>query len=382
MVIVLLIGMAASTTIADYKKAWKKPRAMIIGMFSQFVLMPLIALMLTAMFDLEPAYGIGLVVVGCTPGGTTSQLFTYWADGDVSLSLSMTITSSTAALVLMPHLVKGYAKNLLTDLNVNKLASCLKSVQNTVPYTRADNTIINKHCWDSNIGQDAEDKCFADWTACDLKDAGSQEKCFKADLCDSQLEVKAGMIVTTLAAMLVAVVVGLYARKKSRRVAASLVTVGSVAGCVVILVLIVYGSIVYSYMWEVPAAVYLCAILIGFFGFFFGYGMSKVSPSRTHAPLTVRGVPPTGSLTHSLCSSSPCLRPAFAPPPCFAPPPPASPPDRRPQHAPVPHGVARDRHPERPARHPGGAGSLRLVQHRDLRHRPVHAEQGERVGGR
>ena len=58
---------------------------LLIGMLSQFCVMPLVAFALGYAFDLSPESHISLIIIGCTPGGTTSNLFAYWAGGDTSL---------------------------------------------------------------------------------------------------------------------------------------------------------------------------------------------------------------------------------------------------------------------------------------------------------
>lgn len=84
-------------------------------MISQFGFMPLIAFGLAIGFGLSPLFSIGLILVGCTPGGTTSNLLTYYAKGDVALSISMTITSTILAIVMMPFLFWLYCSGFNTE---------------------------------------------------------------------------------------------------------------------------------------------------------------------------------------------------------------------------------------------------------------------------
>lgn len=81
---------------------FKKPISPLIGFFSQFVLMPLISAGLGKVAGIEKAFGLGLLVIGCSPGGGASNFWTVLFGGDLNLSMTMTFISSCAALVMMP----------------------------------------------------------------------------------------------------------------------------------------------------------------------------------------------------------------------------------------------------------------------------------------
>jgi len=87
----------------------RRPRGPLVGLLSQYGWMPLIAFVLCKALGLPDDLAISLIVVGCTPGGTTSNLFTYFAGADVALSVSMTALSTIAAVVLMPLTLWIYA---------------------------------------------------------------------------------------------------------------------------------------------------------------------------------------------------------------------------------------------------------------------------------
>jgi bile acid transporter len=118
MIVVLMLGMGATLTRADFAAALKRPKGILIGMLSQFGLMPLLAFGLAKMLGLPDLVAVSLIMVGATPGGTTSNLFTYFSRGDVSLSISMTVASSLAAIVMMPLLVSVYVTSLDTGIDV------------------------------------------------------------------------------------------------------------------------------------------------------------------------------------------------------------------------------------------------------------------------
>lgn len=96
-----MVAMGTTLTVENFKKAVHSKKPLLIGMISQFGFMPLIAFGLAIGFGLSPLFSIGLILVGCTPGGTTSNLLTYYAKGDVALSISMTITSTILAIVMI-----------------------------------------------------------------------------------------------------------------------------------------------------------------------------------------------------------------------------------------------------------------------------------------
>ncbi|WP_434421950.1 bile acid:sodium symporter [Nannocystis pusilla] len=111
LLVVLMMGMGASLTGADFRAVLKTPRGPLIGLASQYGWMPLIAFALARALDLPNDQAISLIIVGCTPGGTTSNLFTYYARADVALSISMTALSTIVAVVVMPLLLLVYASS-------------------------------------------------------------------------------------------------------------------------------------------------------------------------------------------------------------------------------------------------------------------------------
>ena len=118
MIFILMLGMGATLTRKDFANALKRPKAILIGMLSQFGVMPLLAFGIAKMLGLPDLVAIALIMVGATPGGTTSNLFTYFSRGDVSLSISMTVASSLASIVMMPLLVGLYVTSLDTGIAV------------------------------------------------------------------------------------------------------------------------------------------------------------------------------------------------------------------------------------------------------------------------
>ncbi len=123
MIFVIMLGMGASLTVDDFRAVVRKPRGVLIGFLSQFGLMPLIAFTLASVLNFHPAFAIALILIGCLPGGTTSNMFTYFSRGSVALSISMTTASTILALVMMPVLLKVYTGGFISQISASMQAS-------------------------------------------------------------------------------------------------------------------------------------------------------------------------------------------------------------------------------------------------------------------
>ncbi len=102
---VIMFGMGMALRTDDFRVVFSRPKDVIIGCLAQFTVMPLLALGLSRLFSLDEALTVGMVLVGCCPGGTASNVITYLAKGDLALSVGMTATSTLLAPVLTPLLV-------------------------------------------------------------------------------------------------------------------------------------------------------------------------------------------------------------------------------------------------------------------------------------
>jgi BASS family bile acid:Na+ symporter len=134
MIFVIMLGMGATIHRTDIAMALRRRRAFLVGMLCQFGLMPLIAFLLALVLDLPPPVALALIMLGATPGGTTSNLFSYWAKGDVTLSIAMTVASTLAAIVLMPLAIAIYATEALTgDVEIPLASIAVTLVLVTLP---------------------------------------------------------------------------------------------------------------------------------------------------------------------------------------------------------------------------------------------------------
>jgi bile acid transporter len=112
MMMVIMLGMGASLTFKDFAIALRKPQGILVGLLCQYGIMPALAFVLARTFDLPPAYAVGLILMGCMPGGTTSNIFTYFSKGTLSLSILMTVCSTLVAVALVPVLLAFYSRGI------------------------------------------------------------------------------------------------------------------------------------------------------------------------------------------------------------------------------------------------------------------------------
>lgn len=99
-----MFGMGLTIKTEDFKAVFAHPKEIIIGCISQYTIMPLSAWALSMLLKLPPDLAVGVILVGCCPGGTASNVITYIAGGDVSLSVGMTIVSTLIAPLTTPFL--------------------------------------------------------------------------------------------------------------------------------------------------------------------------------------------------------------------------------------------------------------------------------------
>jgi len=119
---VVMFGMGLTLNLQDFKIVFSRPKDVIIGCLAQFTIMPLLAWGLTRTFQLDEALTLGVVLVGCCPGGTASNVITYLAKGDLALSVGMTGVSTLLAPFMTPLLTWALAGK---SVNVNVVGMLL-----------------------------------------------------------------------------------------------------------------------------------------------------------------------------------------------------------------------------------------------------------------
>jgi BASS family bile acid:Na+ symporter len=106
---IIMLGMGVTLTVDDFRRVLSMPRAIATGFFAQYLIMPFLGWSVAKGLNLPPDFAVGLILVGCCPGGTASNVVTYLARANVPLSVLMTMCSTFAAVVMTPLLTKWLA---------------------------------------------------------------------------------------------------------------------------------------------------------------------------------------------------------------------------------------------------------------------------------
>lgn len=101
---IVMFGMGMTLRFEDFRLVFQRPKDVLVGALAQFTIMPGLAWLLATIFQLPPELAVGVILVGTCPGGTSSNVMTYLARGDVPLSVSMTMTTTILAPVVTPLL--------------------------------------------------------------------------------------------------------------------------------------------------------------------------------------------------------------------------------------------------------------------------------------
>lgn len=120
MLFFVMVGMGMTLTLNDFALVFKKPKGIIIGQILQFGVMPLLAFALghlMGFYDDYPFIFVGMILITAIPGGVTSNLMTYYAKGDLALSISLTSFSTVLSIFFTPFLLAVYCSNL-PEINV------------------------------------------------------------------------------------------------------------------------------------------------------------------------------------------------------------------------------------------------------------------------
>lgn len=120
MLVMVALAMGTVTTIENFKDIFREQKkAFFVGFASQFGFMPLFSYAMSQAMGFSALESVGIVLCGCAPGGSTSNLFTYWAGGNVALSIAMSTASTIASFVMLPLLFLIYIKSIVAkDLDV------------------------------------------------------------------------------------------------------------------------------------------------------------------------------------------------------------------------------------------------------------------------
>ena len=112
--VILMFDLGLTLRLEDFGRVVRHPWPIAVALFGQLVLLPVIALMLAWLLHLSPVYFIGLVLIACCPGGSSSNVFSKLAGGDVALSVTLTALSSIITLFTIP-LIMSWATQLVGE---------------------------------------------------------------------------------------------------------------------------------------------------------------------------------------------------------------------------------------------------------------------------
>ena len=104
---VIMFGIGLSLRTADFRAVLRTPRALAVGLSAQLLLLPAIGFTLAVLMHLPPEIAVGLMIIALAPGGATSNVFTYLARGDVSLSISLTALVSLITPFTLRFVIDG-----------------------------------------------------------------------------------------------------------------------------------------------------------------------------------------------------------------------------------------------------------------------------------
>lgn len=99
---IIMVGIGLTLTTGDFRREAKAPRGAVVGTAAQLIVMPLVGFAVAAALGLSPALAVGLVILAACAGGTTSNLVTYLAKGNVALSVALTVIGSVGSIVTIP----------------------------------------------------------------------------------------------------------------------------------------------------------------------------------------------------------------------------------------------------------------------------------------
>jgi len=107
--VVMMMGLGATVVIPQFLEVAKHPRQLFIGLAAQFF-MPFVAWSIAKMFSLNDAHSIGIILIGCTPGGASSNIFEYLSGANLVLGLTMTSITNFFSLGTMPLMLFIYTQ--------------------------------------------------------------------------------------------------------------------------------------------------------------------------------------------------------------------------------------------------------------------------------
>ena len=125
---IVMFSMGLTLKVEYFFNIFKKVKIIFLGLFLQFFFMPLIGFLLIFFFNIEDIIALGILLVGCAPGGTASNVICYLAKGNVALSISLTICSTFLSVFFMPILFWLYTGSNINVPIIEMMSTILKII--------------------------------------------------------------------------------------------------------------------------------------------------------------------------------------------------------------------------------------------------------------
>ena len=117
----IMFTLGLGLSFSDFLKVAKNPKNFFIGLISQLIFLPVVALIIVKIWPLQPELAIGLILIAAAPGGVTSNILTSFAKGDVALSISLTAIMSLLSVISVP-IVLGISMGLISDKTLGSIS--------------------------------------------------------------------------------------------------------------------------------------------------------------------------------------------------------------------------------------------------------------------
>src|SRR5689334_22563098 len=102
---IVMLGLGLGLTVADFRRVVVYPKAVIVGLVCQMLVLPAVCFAIAKLFALPPELAVGLMLLAASPGGATANLFSHLANGDVALNVTLTAVNSVLSLLTLPFIV-------------------------------------------------------------------------------------------------------------------------------------------------------------------------------------------------------------------------------------------------------------------------------------
>ncbi|MDV3350032.1 bile acid:sodium symporter family protein [Leptothoe sp. LEGE 181152] len=126
---IIMLGMGLSLTTRDFQRILTEPKAVILGLVAQLIMLPVVGFLLASLFPLSPELAVGVMILAACPGGPTSNMVTYLVQGNVALSITLTAISSLITIVTIPLVVNFAMQQFMGEAGAIQLSFLTTVIQ-------------------------------------------------------------------------------------------------------------------------------------------------------------------------------------------------------------------------------------------------------------